>query len=704
MGLKSRKSFVWLVSFSAVLIAYVLYLQLSERPPIEISSPVETTDKTVEFDKKVGIVGDVGIGEVKMARFPHYNEQQQIDRETGFEKVRHKQGDEWEVEKPYMNIFRDTLKCYITADEGNVRFESAVSGTSPKDATFTGNVVIHILPEQGSSVQESFIYLDDITYISERSQFSTAGPVKFVSKDAQMLGRGLEFVYNDEANRLEYLRITHLDTLRLKTSPERSSISPSRPRSAASAEKKSQKVREVKPKPHTTDQKTPQKAAQNYYRCLFSENVTIEGPQQVVFADELFINNIVSDKKSEVPKSNAGVSTGKADTSRQDKASPKGPPLKPLEQPEQESVDIIITCDDGIFITLMDSTITHRSKSESDSYKSVTQNESLESADDFVGRDILIAQKIDYDYSDANKDITATGPSKLIFYPEGVFANEADPSPVPVKITSQEKASFMPTLNKATFEGDCLCTMSRKVPNLETKYTLSGPKFTVNLSSNDTGKTDLEHFTADGGVVQLDSSKWQEGKLLGFTKLKCPRFDYDRTQQVFSATGPGLIAVDNSKAPEPEAATSRFNLQGPCYVIVQDFDTLEYFFESNRIVADSDINEIFIGYVPIVNGQYGQETKVTATCIEAMLEKTEDGRNKLSNLKTTGGITYEDQDKQFVGSSLFYSADRSILIVQGNEFQPCLLNGAIVNAIQYDLKKDRVKTKITAPGIIQMKR
>jgi hypothetical protein len=33
-----------------------------------------------------------------------------------------------------------------------------------------------------------------------------------------------------------------------------------------------------------------------------------------------------------------------------------------------------------------------------------------------------------------------------------------------------------------------------------------------------------------------------------------------------------------------------------------------------------------------------------------------------------------------------------------------LLNGAIVNAIQYDLKKDKVKTKITAPGVIQMKR
>ena len=703
MGLKSRKSIVWLASFFAVLIAYSLYLQLSERPPIEISSPVETTGETVEFDKKVGIVGDVGVGEVKMARFPHYNEQQQIDRETGFEKVRHKDGDEWEVEKPYMNIFRDTLKCYITADEGNVRFESAASGPSPKDATFTDNVEIHILPEHGSSIQESFIYLDDITYISERSQFSTAGPVKFVSKDAQMLGRGLEFVYNDEASRLEYLRITHLDTLRLRTSPEQSSISPSRPQTAVLVGEKSQKVSDAKPKPDTTDQEAAQKATQNYYRCLFSENVTIEGPQQVVFADELFINNIVSDKKSEDSKSDAGVSTGKTDTSGEDKAPPpKDSLLEPLEQSEEEFVDIIITCDNGISITLMDSTITHRSKF--DSYKSVTQNESLENADDFVGRDILIAQKIEYDYSAANKDITATGPSKLIFYPEGVFADEADPSPIPVKITSQKKASFMPKLNKATFEGDCLCTMLRKTPNLETKYTLSGPKFTVNLSSNDAGETGLEHFTADGGVVQLDSSKWRGGELLGFTKLKCPRFDYDRTQQVFSATGPGLIAVDNSKATEPEAATSRFNMQGPCYVIVRDFDTLEYFFESNRIAADSDINEIFIGYVPIINGQYGQETKVTATFIEAMLEKTEDGRNKLSNLKTTGGITYEDQDKQFVGSSLFYSADRSIIIVQGNEIQPCLLNGAIVNAIQYDLKKDKVKTKITAPGVIQMKR
>jgi len=700
MGFKSRKLFIWLAAFSAVLIAYVLYLQLSERPPIEIGASVEPTDTTVEFDKKVGIVGDVGLGTVKKARFPHYNKQKQIDRELGFEKLLHEQGDEWEIEKPYMNIFRDTFKCYITADKGNVRIESAVGEPSPKDATFTGNVLIHILPEQGSSVQESFIYLDDIIYISERSQFSTAGPVKFVSKDAQMLGRGMEFVYDDQADHLEYLRITHLDTLRLKVSSERSLISSDRAEGTASAGKGNRKTHEVKHGADTTDQNSPQQATQ-YYRCIFSENVTIESPQQVIFADELSINNIVSNKKSEGTKSNSGLSASKVDAGDHNKSSPEVPSLG---QAEQETVDVIVTCDDGILITQMDSARTFKIKSEPESYKSVTQNESLENAEDFAGCNIFIAQRIDYDYSAANKDITATGPSKLIFYPEEVFADEADPSPVPVKITSQEKASFMPTLNKATFEGDCLCTMSRKVPNLETKYTLSGPKFTVTLSSNDTGKTGLEHFTADGGVVQLDNSKWEGGKLLGFTKLKCPRFDYGRAQQVFSATGPGLIAVDNSKAPEPEAATGRFNLQGPCYVIVRDFDTLEYFFESNRIVADSDINEIFIGYVPIVNGQYGQETKVTATCIEAMLEKTEDGRNKLSNLKTTGGITYEDQDKQFVGSSLFYNADRSIIIAQGNEFQPCLLNGAIVNAIQYDLKKDKVKTKITAPGVIQMKR
>ncbi|GAJ20820.1 unnamed protein product, partial [marine sediment metagenome] len=107
---------------------------------------------------------------------------------------------------------------YITADIGKIQVETAVGRSTPKDATFTGNVVVHILPEGLSNIKESRIYLDDIIFLSEKSQLSTANSVKFVSEDALMLGTGLELVYDDVLERLEYLRIIDLESWRIKSS------------------------------------------------------------------------------------------------------------------------------------------------------------------------------------------------------------------------------------------------------------------------------------------------------------------------------------------------------------------------------------------------------------------------------------------------------------------------------------------------------
>ena len=117
-----------------------------------------------------------------------------------------------------MNVYEQDFKCYITADKGEVKIETIADKPTPKDATFTGNVVVHIVPNDSSDIKESHIYLDDIAFMSERSQLATAGPVRFISEDAQMLGTGLELVYNDQLERLELFRIVRLESLRIKSS------------------------------------------------------------------------------------------------------------------------------------------------------------------------------------------------------------------------------------------------------------------------------------------------------------------------------------------------------------------------------------------------------------------------------------------------------------------------------------------------------
>ncbi|MHC4557590.1 MAG: hypothetical protein ACYTFW_10320, partial [Planctomycetota bacterium] len=218
-----RKFLIGFISLAAVLVAYLLFSRLSTTPLIDTGPGDEFIKSAADnnaggFDSEIGKIGDVGLGPVRKARYITLNKNKEVEREFGFEKLLHEVRDIWEIEKPYMNIYRRNFKCYITADKGKVQVETAVGRTTPKDATFTSNVVVHILPEGSSSIKESFVYLDDIVYLSERSQLSTAGPVRFVSEDAQMQGTGLELIYNEQAERLEFFRIVDLESLRIKSS------------------------------------------------------------------------------------------------------------------------------------------------------------------------------------------------------------------------------------------------------------------------------------------------------------------------------------------------------------------------------------------------------------------------------------------------------------------------------------------------------
>ena len=99
-----------------------------------------------------------------------------------------------------------------------------------------------------------------------------------------------------------------------------------------------------------------------------------------------------------------------------------------------------------------------------------------------------------------------------------------------------------------------------------------------------------------------------------------------------------------------------------------------------------------------------RQVTVTAVHVQADLIETAEGEFKLSTLSATGGITYEDRDKEFDGGKLFYDAGKAIITVHGDELQPCHFNDVKVDEIEWDLKTDKIKFEITGPGTLQLNR
>ncbi|MHC4544386.1 MAG: hypothetical protein ACYTDW_07440, partial [Planctomycetota bacterium] len=463
---------------------------------------------------------------------------------------------------------------------------------------------------------------------------------------------------------------------------------------------------------------TPAQKEAEHYRCVFNKNVVVDSPEQLIFASEkLSISNIFRPEDSEGqsdkadPNGSDAVKKTAADTAAnaENQLEPNSPrsPNSPTI-PEREPVDIVVTCDKGLVITPMDSP-----KTDSNSVR-LSREQLLKTADDRLkqlkkteGRTMFIAQRIDF--SASTRDTIATGPSELTFYTGDLIRPEANETVVPVKISAQKKAQFLPMSNQALFEGDCRCEMVREDTNSQQKFALSAPRLTVDLSSDKDKRPSasagtIEHLTASGGVVQLDTSKWAGEKLLGFTKLKCRRFDYDAKQQFFLATGPGNIAIDNSTISEPNSDGGRFSLRKRCYAVVENFDTLKYLLETNQIIAEAEGQGLGVNYFPIVDGKADQHVTVTAGRVVANLLETADNRTEISDLLATGGVTYKEKDKEFAGSRLFYDALKAVLTVQGDASHSCIYNGTLVDQIEYDLKTGNVKFQIVGPGVIQGKR
>jgi hypothetical protein len=679
MRLTMRNVYIGVISLVVAAAGYFLINIVNSRNPIIVETPshIDRPDINAFRSGQIGKIGDVNIAEMENPVYKHLNEKGELDREFTFKRVLRAAGTKWRVEKPGISFFRDDLSVIVTADEADVETETVLKQIRPKDAALEGNVVLHIIPKRPSDIKESFVYLENISFESDSSRAFTSGPVRFVSDDIQLAGKGMEFVYNGEKRRLEFLKIDTLDSLNLKVPaksiPFSSQKDSAADKPAASLKQNANSSSGGKPVVPAANSAADR---QTLYRWVFNKNVVIDTPQQVIFTDQFVINNILlkqSAPKSDAAPQNSQTAIETAAETKTDIPDNTAGSVKNTGKPE-ELMDITVTCKGGILFTPVDSD---------------RQPELVDSKD------------------------TITGGRGLAKY--GDTKNKA--------VIEGRKISFDAAANIAVLQENCTARMLANTQTVERRYSLTAPRIEVSFGGKNEQQivSGIGHIRADGSMVQLAVEKLEQKKMLGFTKIKCNTIDYDPAAQTLLAGGPGLIAVDNSKMTQKETAaqktdkkTDKLSLQKPCYAVIQDFASLEYNLKTDRILAQAGRNRINIGYMPIINGREGQVIKATVGRVEAEFVETKTGRTELVKLLASKGVTYDEQsnpDKrsknkniQLVGSDLVYNiedAANPVINVWGNQSWPCFLNGVQVDGIEYQLSTGRIKeAKILGPGIL----
>ncbi len=730
MVLKSRKFYIWLIGLGTVFVIYFLYSFISRTSPIDVNEEFSrgpSQEKTPGFGSERGAIGDVKVGTVSVARY------RTKDREFGFEKLLHKSGDRWEIEKPYMKVFRPGLRCDITAATGTVDVEMAASRPSPKDARLGGGVTIHILPEETTEMREGFIYLDDLVFVSERSEFSTDGPVRFVSQQAELVGRGLRLVYDEAVDQLVLLKIVDLDFLHLKEQPGKAFLAGDGGKSTSvSTVSDTPKPRgEIKPSGIPA---APVSKSGQYYKCMLSKNVVIEYGRQLIFADKVFIDNLFQDssKKQHGDKPVGSVRSVKAGST----AEGVSVPARPIEaqQPSDDYVDVHVTCEGGIVVTPMEPAgnpmdslrsaanqelSPHKSKvlfAKSDSgsayaetiqdYGRVPVHPSNDK--DVDAGNVLRAERINYDMLTGN--VVAVGPVDFTLITGSLDDKQPGNDVLPVRITADRKAQFLAASNKVVFEGNVVGKMLEKKQDYEQATRVFGEKLIATLSSRQSDGTGedssgrIEHARVAGGVVKLEIIRTSPKGFWSGSELKCAQLDYDKSSEMVTATGPGLIKVDNSNAPMQETGSSPLGLKKPCYALIDNFEKLQWFIQAERIVAEAKSQGVHIGYLPIEDTGFGRPVSINTSNVDVRLSGTSSGRSEISTLSASGGIYYsEGRLYEFVGSKLFYDGKSSIVHVEGEPGRACLLNGVFVEDITYDLTTGGVQADIAGAGALMMK-
>ena len=603
-----RKIIIGLVSFAAVGVVFILYSLIDRTPPIEtdlatgVVGVADSNFGRYGDANSIGKIGDVGVGTVEKSYYVTRNENNEISGEFGFEVLLHKEGDVWELRKPYRNVYQPNFKCYMTADEGAVQVETAAGSTTPKDATFSGNVVIHIVPEESSDIKECKIFLDDLVFISDMSQLATDGPVTVASQDIKMFGTGMKLVYNDVLNRLELFRIYELKTLVIKLSQT------------------AFEVQEKTVEPTGTDTgdtaglsgepavaADSEKSLQQYYKCLFNRNVLIDAPEQLVYAGrEVVINDIFWSKGGNETQDLANTSQSDANELVVAVADSNEP-----NKPSEQLVEVTITCDDGMIITPKDLAAASDEFTQTES--NAQSNVLAEIHEKAAGRTTLITHSIEY--SALKDDTLADGPTELRFYAEDSNSTDPNQSILPVKVTAKKQARFLKTTGQVIFEGDCLCTMPQRDLTEEKDVTLSAPQIVVNLPEGGSGQiSTIPDMTATGPaelVFYVEDSNApraiRTAVPVTITAQKQARFVSETNEVIFE--GDSLCMMGSEEISKDRT----FTLKSPKLTVNMPKEKSEQSFALTDIVADGPAELDF--YIDDLTGSQGPNEPLPAKVI-----------------------------------------------------------------------------------------
>lgn len=697
MFLHSRRVSVWLVSFLMVLVIYFFYNRLNRTPVITTNNAApKAVQPPQDYDGNniTGKVGQVGVGAAKNVRYTKLNAQKQVAAEFGFEELLHQDGNEWEIEKPVYTIYGKQYKSTLTGDKATVTVETSSGEVSPKQGQLTGNVMIRIWPTRQGSFSPTTVYLDDISFAGDKSLFSTDGFVEIDSNEVQLKGTGLEVVFNGDDQQLEHLKIAKLEKLRLK-----------QPAAQNPADKTPQNN-----KADNTNKTTG--STGHEYKCLLDRNVVVDTPQERLMADIVSISNFIMSAGGGGKEEDAGH---KAEDAGQKTGDGK-------QNTEQAGRDVDIKCDGGILVVPMESA----EEMKTADTQQMTGDEWKKAEEKRNGRTLLCSRQFDYNAS-TNQAIT-TGPTQLIFdinsraqqpATETKTAQESQT----VTIVSQKEARFEPASNRAAFSGDCKCTVSKKLPDALQQYIVTAENIEAVLKSrtgNAAEMPDIVRLIAKGGEVRLAgikktgstpsaSSPQADQRLLSGVEMKCAQMDYNTTSGDFFATGPGLIKMDNSQTDESQKGLGRFSLRRRCYAFLRNFDSLQFAGHNGHLTADAGDGSMLVDYFPLGDPNSpavktaGKPDKIsiTASHVEADISETPQGRTELAGFTATRAVTYTDKNVDVAGDKFVYDVNDGIIDILGDKNKPLFFNGAIFDAVQYDVKNDKWKTNIKGPGAIR---
>lgn len=385
-----RKVIIILAALTITALAYWGYLRLSGSTTLE--PPATQSDYELDLPDSGDNAQPIGpttlIGLDQSYYITRDPVTRQVTRVFGFSRLNNpgSQSVRWEVEKPYILFYESSYQCRIDADNGLIQTERSGTSISPKDGQLEGNVVIHIKPHPGSRMAETTLLLDDLLFSSERTEFSTDGPVRVISSQVELSGRGLVLLINAVDGQVEYLHILDLESLRLKdfvqAENRQLAVNPLIPVNTQKTETQSEKtpvVRAAQDKKSSTlippaatqaDNQQPD-ATRRLYQCVIEDNVMIRYGDQIVVAgaDQVNIQNVFIARQEDQTPEFSGSTPAKARSSvqpdtigamsdtverpREAVQKETAEAVQPGQAGRDDSRDVVVTCDGGIVVKPM---------------------------------------------------------------------------------------------------------------------------------------------------------------------------------------------------------------------------------------------------------------------------------------------------------------------------------------------------------------